>query len=322
MKSPRTVAIAGLAAFAMVGALAACSAGGGSDSGKTELRVATFPPGADAAAYDAFAAQEAQFEEEQPRHRHHRRRVRVGGPDLRRAARRRQPARRLHRAVHRLARRCSRTASSWTSPTRSTSSATPTSSTRSSSTPSQDGDGTSSASRARPTRMGLHYNRDAVRGRPGSTPTARPPRGTRSARPPRPSPRRPARPASWQMTQNNTGGWQLVAASAARGGSMQEDNGDGTVHVDHRQRRHQGGARVPARPALGGQLARVATSCSTGARSTRSSPPATSACTPSGSDVYTALVRDFSLEPRRLRPDRHARRGRAAARSAAATSRS
>ena len=66
MKSPRTVAIAGLAAFAMVGALAACSAGGGSDSGKTELRVATFPPGADAAAYDAFAEQEAQFEKENP----------------------------------------------------------------------------------------------------------------------------------------------------------------------------------------------------------------------------------------------------------------
>ena len=66
MKSPRTVAIAGLAAFAMVGALAACSAGGGSDSGKTELRVATFPPGADEAAYTAFAEQEKQFEKAHP----------------------------------------------------------------------------------------------------------------------------------------------------------------------------------------------------------------------------------------------------------------
>src|SRR5688572_19680183 len=65
MKSPRTVAIAGFAAIAMVGALAACSSGG-SDSGKTELRVATFPPGADAAAYEAFEEQEAQFEEANP----------------------------------------------------------------------------------------------------------------------------------------------------------------------------------------------------------------------------------------------------------------
>lgn len=67
MKSPGKVVIAGIAAFAMAGALAACSSGGDETaSGKTELRVATFPPGADAAAYEAFAAQEAQFEEENP----------------------------------------------------------------------------------------------------------------------------------------------------------------------------------------------------------------------------------------------------------------
>lgn len=65
MKSPRKIAIAGLAAFAMVGALAACSSGG-DESGKLELRVATFPPGADQAAYDAFAEQEQQFEEAHP----------------------------------------------------------------------------------------------------------------------------------------------------------------------------------------------------------------------------------------------------------------
>ena len=44
--------------------------------------------------------------------------------------------------------------------------------------------------------MGLHYNRDAVRGGRASTPTRRRPRGTRCAKTPRPSPRRPARPAS------------------------------------------------------------------------------------------------------------------------------
>lgn len=69
MKSPAKVLLAGVAVVATVGALAACSSGGGSaesGSGKTELRVATFPPGADAAAYEAFAAQEKQFEEEHP----------------------------------------------------------------------------------------------------------------------------------------------------------------------------------------------------------------------------------------------------------------
>ncbi|MGX5694794.1 ABC transporter substrate-binding protein [Agromyces soli] len=65
MKSPRKAAVAGVAALAMIGALAACSQGG-ADDGKLELRVATFPPGADQAAYDAFAEQEAQFEKANP----------------------------------------------------------------------------------------------------------------------------------------------------------------------------------------------------------------------------------------------------------------
>ncbi|WP_345800520.1 extracellular solute-binding protein [Microbacterium sp. AZCO] len=67
MKSPARVLLAGVAALATIGALAGCSAAGGdSSSGKTELRVATFPPGADAAAYEAFAAQEKQFEKANP----------------------------------------------------------------------------------------------------------------------------------------------------------------------------------------------------------------------------------------------------------------
>ncbi len=69
MKSPARVLLAGVAAVATVGALVGCStgsSGGGDASGKVELRVATFPPGADAAAYEAFAAQEEQFEDEHP----------------------------------------------------------------------------------------------------------------------------------------------------------------------------------------------------------------------------------------------------------------
>ncbi|UUE21221.1 ABC transporter substrate-binding protein [Microbacterium sp. J1-1] len=67
MKSPTKALVAGVAVLATVGALAGCTSSGddGTD-GKTELRVATFPPGADAAAYEAFAAQEKQFEEEHP----------------------------------------------------------------------------------------------------------------------------------------------------------------------------------------------------------------------------------------------------------------
>ncbi|WP_217181646.1 extracellular solute-binding protein [Streptomyces sp. AC495_CC817] len=67
MKSTHRALVAGVTALAVAGALAGCSAGGDAgDGGKTELRVATFPPGADAAAYEAFAAQEKQFEKEHP----------------------------------------------------------------------------------------------------------------------------------------------------------------------------------------------------------------------------------------------------------------
>ena len=66
MKSPTRIAIASFAAIALVGGLAACTPSDESSSGKTEIRVATFPPGADAAAYEAFAAQEAQFEDLNP----------------------------------------------------------------------------------------------------------------------------------------------------------------------------------------------------------------------------------------------------------------
>ncbi|MFD4960385.1 ABC transporter substrate-binding protein [Microbacterium sp. NPDC058389] len=68
MKSPARVLLAGVATLATVGALVGCSAAGGDDSssGKVELRVATFPPGADAAAYEAFATQEKQFEKLNP----------------------------------------------------------------------------------------------------------------------------------------------------------------------------------------------------------------------------------------------------------------
>jgi len=68
MKSPGRVLLAGVAAAATIGALAGCSATPTDEAPgeRVELRVATFPPGADAAAYEAFAAQEEQFEDENP----------------------------------------------------------------------------------------------------------------------------------------------------------------------------------------------------------------------------------------------------------------
>ena len=65
MKSHRTALAAAAALVTVTAALTGCSAGGGA-GGKTELRVATFPPGADAAAYEAFKTQEAQFEKLNP----------------------------------------------------------------------------------------------------------------------------------------------------------------------------------------------------------------------------------------------------------------
>ncbi|QEO09779.1 ABC transporter substrate-binding protein [Protaetiibacter larvae] len=65
MKSPTKV-LAIAAAVATVAALASCSSTGDESGSRVELRVATFPPGADQAAYDAFAVQEAQFEKDNP----------------------------------------------------------------------------------------------------------------------------------------------------------------------------------------------------------------------------------------------------------------
>lgn len=67
MKSPTKV-IAIAAAFATVASLAACSTDdtNSGDGKRIEVRVATFPPGADVAAYEAFATQEKQFEDANP----------------------------------------------------------------------------------------------------------------------------------------------------------------------------------------------------------------------------------------------------------------
>ena len=293
MKSPRTVAIAGLAAFAMVGALAACSAGGGSDSGKTELRVATFPPGADAAAYDAFAEQEAQFEKAHPD-------IDIIGVEY-----------------------------EWEGPTFAVQLAggslpdvftVPFTDSKTLLENGQLMDVTDEveelgyADKFNPIildavkdgdriygfprqayAMGLHYNRTLFE-QAGLDPDSPPTTWDEIREAAKTISEKTGKAGFMEMTQNNTGGWQLVAASAARGGSVQEDNGDGTytstiandgttaalefLH-DLRWEDNSLGSNFLLD---WGTINQEFAAGNIGMYS-------------SGSDVYTALVRDFSLNP-------------------------
>ena len=293
MKSPRTVAIAGLAAFAMVGALAACSAGGGSDSGTTELRVATFPPGADAAAYDAFAEQEAQFEKANPD-------IDIIGVEY-----------------------------EWEGPTFAVQLAggslpdvftVPFTDSKTLLENGQLMDVTDEveelgyADKFNPIildavkdgdriygfprqayAMGLHYNRTLFE-QAGLDPDSPPTTWDEIREAAKTISEKTGKAGFMEMTQNNTGGWQLVAASAARGGSIQEDNGDGTytstiandatkaalefLH-DLRWEDNSLGSNFLLD---WGTINQEFAAGNIGMYS-------------SGSDVYTALVRDFSLNP-------------------------
>ena len=293
MKSPRTVAIAGLAAFAMVGALAACSAGGGSDSGKTELRVATFPPGADAAAYDAFAEQEAQFEKAHPD-------IDIIGVEY-----------------------------EWEGPTFAVQLAggslpdvftVPFTDSKTLLENGQLMDVTDEveelgyADKFNPIildavkdgdriygfprqayAMGLHYNRTLFE-QAGLDPDSPPTTWDEIREAAKTISEKTGKAGFMEMTQNNTGGWQLVAASAARGGSVQEDNGDGT----YTSTIANDGTKAALEflhdlrwedNSLGsnflldwGTINQEFAAGNIGMYS-------------SGSDVYTALVRDFSLNP-------------------------
>ena len=99
-----------------------------------------------------------------------------------------------------------------------------------------------------------------------------------------------------QMTQNNTGGWQLSAAAVARGGSMQTDNGDGTytstiandgtkAALEFLQALRWEDNSLGSNFLLDwGTINQEFAAGNIGMYTT-------------GSDIYTALVRDFSLNP-------------------------
>ena len=105
MKSTRRAAVAGFAALAMIGGLAACtSPGGEADGRRREDRTPgrNLPRGCRRRRVRGVRGAGGAIRGRTSRHRRHRRRVRVGGPDLCRAASGRKPSRRVHGAVHRL----------------------------------------------------------------------------------------------------------------------------------------------------------------------------------------------------------------------------
>ncbi|BDZ64980.1 ABC transporter substrate-binding protein [Agromyces mangrovi Wang et al. 2018] len=295
MKSPAKAAIAGFAALAVAGALAGCSAdSASSDDGRVELRVATFPPGADAAAYEAFESQEAQFEEEHPD-------IDVIGVEY-----------------------------EWEGPTFAAQLA-------GGSLPDvftvpftdsktllengqltdvtaeveelgytdkfnpiilaevQDADGNIFGFPRQAYAMGLHYNR-ALFEAAGLDPDSPPTTWDEVREAAKAISDATGKAGFMEMSTNNTGGWQLTAATVARGGSTQEDNGDGTYtstianEATAAQLQFLHDLRWED-DSLGdnylldwGSINQEFAAGNIGMYS-------------SGSDVYTALVRDFGLSP-------------------------
>src|SRR4051812_30717007 len=295
MKSPARVLLAGVATLATVGALVGCSAAGGdAASGKTELRVATFPPGADKAAYDAFAAQEKQFEKEHPD-------IDVIGVEY-----------------------------EWEGPTFAVQLA-------GGSLPDvftvpftdaktllengqlmdvtkevtdlgyadkfnpiilegvQDADGNIFGFPRQAYAMGLHYNR-ALFEAAGLDPDNPPTTWDEVREAAKAISEATGKAGYAQMTMNNTGGWQLTAGTVAHGGRTQVDNGDGTytstinnpgtvadlqfLHDLRWEDNSMGSNFLLDWGVINQEFAAGNIGMYT-----------------SGSDVYTALVRDFGLDP-------------------------
>ena len=291
MKSHRKV-LAAAAAFATIAALTACTAGAG--SGKTEIRVATFPPGADAAAYEAFAAQEEQFEKANPD-------IDVIGVEY-----------------------------EWEGPTFAVQLA-------GGSLPDvftvpftdaktllengqlmdvtaeaealgyadklnpilleavQDADGNIYGFPRQAYAMGLHYNRDLFEAA-GLDPDNPPTTWDEVRQAAKAISDATGKAGYMQMTMNNTGGWQLTAATVAHGGRTQVDNGDGTytstinnagsvAALEFLQTLRWEDNSLGSNFLLDwGTINQEFAAGNIGMYTT-------------GSDIYTALVRDFSLDP-------------------------
>ncbi|MFV0284986.1 MAG: ABC transporter substrate-binding protein [Demequina sp.] len=306
MSIGRRTAVVGatLAASAML--VTACSSDGDPDTtptsggsaeaaaGTIELRVATFPPGADEAAYEAFATQEAQFEEANPD-------IDVIGVEY-----------------------------EWTGPTFAVQLAggslpdvftVPFTDSKTLLENGQlmdvtaevdalgysdkfnpiildgvtDADGNIFGFPRQAYAMGLHYNRDLFE-EAGLDPDNPPATWDEVREAAKAISDKTGKAGYSQMAINNTGGWQLTAQTVSRGGRTQVDNGDGTytssisnagtkatlefLH-DVKWADNAFGAKVDLdwgtinQEFAAGNLGMFT----------------------SGSDVYTALVRDFGMDP-------------------------
>lgn len=291
MKSHRFGAAAA-AVLVTVAALTGCAAGGG--SGKTELRVATFPPGADAAAYEAFATQEAQFEKKYPD-------IDIIGVEY-----------------------------EWTGPTFAVQLAggslpdvftVPFTDAKTLLENGQlmdvtaemdalgytdkfnpiildavtDKDGNTFGFPRQAYAMGLHYNRDLFEAA-GLDPDAPPTTWDEVRAAAKAISDATGKAGYAQMTMNNTGGWQLTAGTVAHGGRTQIDNGDGTytstinnpgtvadlqfLHDLRWEDDSMGDNFLLDWGTINQEFAAGNIGMYT-----------------SGSDVYTALVRDFGMDP-------------------------
>jgi len=292
MKSHRKV-VAAVAALATIGALTACTAGAG-DSGKTEIRVATFPAGADAAAYEAFTAQEEQFETANPD-------IDVIGVEY-----------------------------EWEGPTFAVQLA-------GGSLPDvftvpftdaktllengqlmdvtaeaeelgyadklnpilleavQDADGNIYGFPRQAYAMGLHYNRELFEAA-GLDPDSPPTTWDEVREAAKAISDATGKAGYMQMTMNNTGGWQLTAATVAHGGRTQEEPGDGTATstinnpgtvaaLEFLQTLRWEDNSLGSNFLLDwGTINQEFAAGNIGMYTT-------------GSDIYTALTRDFSLDP-------------------------
>jgi multiple sugar transport system substrate-binding protein len=293
MKSRSKTLIAGITALGVIASLAACTTGGGA-SGKTEIRVATFPAGADAAAYEAFAVQEAQFEDANPD-------IDVIGVEY-----------------------------EWEGPTFAVQLA-------GGSLPDvftvpftdaktllendqlmdvtaeaeelgyadkinpilleavQDADGNIYGFPRQAYAMGLHYNR-ALFEAAGLDPDSPPTTWDEVREAAKAINEATGKAGYMQMTMNNTGGWQLTAATVAHGGRTQVDNGDGTytstinnpgtvAALEFLQDLRWEDNSLGSNFLLDwGTINQEFAAGNIGMYTT-------------GSDIYTALVRDFSLDP-------------------------
>jgi len=290
MKSRKVIAAG--AAIVTLAALAACTAGSG--SGKTELRVATFPPGADAAAYEAFAEQEAQFEADNPD-------IDIIGVEY-----------------------------EWEGPTFAVQLAAgslpdvftvPFTDAKTLLQNGQlmdvtaeieqlgyadkfnpiildavtGGDGHLYGFPRQAYAMGLHYNRDLFTAA-GLDPDAPPTTWDEVREAAKAISEATGKAGFMEMTMNNTGGWQLVAATVARGGAIQEGDADsgytstinnpGTVAaLEYLQQLRWEDDSLGSNFLLDwGSINQEFAAGNIGMYT-------------SGSDVYTALVRDFGLDP-------------------------